>query len=78
MAKIIKKNIVRPMIPANCVTEAMRVPISILILGKVVKDLRGLISLMVLSPLIPFMEGISVIREVTTTRKSIQFHVSVR
>lgn len=75
---MVKKKIVKLMIPASYVTEAIKVPIKILILGKVVNDLKGLINLIVLKPLMPFMEGISVISDVTTTMKSIQFQLSVK
>jgi len=78
IAKIMKKNNASPRIPPIWLTELSKVPISSFILGMVVRLLRGLNSLKVLSPLMFYIDGSSLSKLVTTTVKSSQFHASLR
>ena len=59
IAKIMKKNKASPRIPPIWLTELSNVPISSFILGIVVRLLRGLNSLKVLSPLMFYIDGSS-------------------
>lgn len=73
-----KKKSAKAMIPPKLTTDWSKVPIRILMLGIVVKLLRGLNSLKVLSPLMFFMLGNCYKKLATTTVKSSQFQASLR
>lgn len=78
MAKIKKKNRAKLSTPPSWDTDASSVPIRILMFGNVDKDLRGLKSLNVLSPLTLAIWGNELSNPLITTKKSIQFHGSER
>jgi len=78
MAKIMKKKIAKPKIPYRFAREESNVPINSFIEGMVYKLRRGRNNLNVRKPEILYIEGNSVRKDVTTTRKSSQFHGSLR
>lgn len=86
MANIKKKNMARPIIPPRLVTEDKSVVMSILMAGMVLRSFRGLKSLtdlrafMLEFPLYPLtISGRrSLAIDASTTKKSSQFHWSVR
>jgi hypothetical protein len=73
-----KKKIASPKIPLRFARDERRVPIRSFIEGIVYRLRRGRNNLNVRRPEILYIVGNSVRKDVTTTRKSSQFHGSLR
>lgn len=78
IAKIMKKNIAKPMIPLRLANDESSVPISNFIDGIVYRLLKGLNNLKVRRPDTLFIDGSEVSNDEMTTAKSIQFQASLR